>query len=71
MTQSNQQPPHKTTWSARRLTLLASAAALGSALVVGGPLGYGRLSAQAFAATPAPQTVNALADSSEPLVCRF
>src|SRR6201994_4221754 len=59
MTQSNQQPPHRPTWSARRLTLLASAAVLGSALVVGGPIGYGRLAGQAFAATPAPQTVNA------------
>ncbi len=59
MTQTNQQPPRKTTWSARRLTLLCSAAVLGSALVVGGPLGYGNFAGQALAATPAPQTVNA------------
>src|SRR5579871_5103733 len=59
MTPINQQPPRKTTWSARRLTLLCSAAVLGSALALGGPLGYGRLAGQAFAATPAPQTVSA------------
>ncbi|WP_298259822.1 Do family serine endopeptidase [Bradyrhizobium sp.] len=52
----NTQRPRRQIWSARRLTLLCSAAVLGTALVVGGPLGYGR---QAFAATPAPQTVNA------------
>jgi serine protease Do len=59
MTQTNQQPPRNTTWSARRLTLLCSAAVLGSALVLGGPLGYGNFAGQAFAATTAPQTVNA------------
>jgi serine protease Do len=57
MTDTNHQP-HRQTWSARRLTLLCSAAVLGSALAVGGPLGYGRLAGSAFAATPAPVTVN-------------
>ena len=57
MTDTNEQPRRKL-WSARRLTLLCSAAVLGSALVVGGPLGYGRLAGQAFAATPAPVAVN-------------
>src|SRR5579863_1737178 len=59
MTQTNQQPPRKTTWSARRLTLLCSAAVLGSALALGGPLGHGPFAGQAFAATSAPQTVSA------------
>src|SRR5579862_7209760 len=59
MTQINQQPPRKTTWSARRLTLLCSAAVLGSALALGGPLGHGPFAGQAFAATSAPQTVSA------------
>src|SRR5580704_9234511 len=58
MTEPHQQPRRKT-WSARRLTLLCSAAVLGSALAVGGPFGYGRLAARAFAATPAPITANA------------
>ncbi len=58
MTDTNQRP-RRQIWSARRLTLLGSAAVLGSALAFGGPLGYGRLAGQAFAATPAPQTVNA------------
>ena len=58
MTDTNQRP-RRHIWSARRLTLLGSAAVLGSALAFGGPLGYGRLAGQAFAATPAPQTVNA------------
>jgi serine protease Do len=57
MTDINQRP-RRQIWSARRLTLLCSAAVLGSALVVGGPLGYGRLAGQALAATPAPQRVN-------------
>ena len=57
MTDTNQ-PPRRKTWSARRLTLLCSAAVLGSALVVGGPLGYGRLAGRAYAATPAPVTMN-------------
>ena len=52
------QPPRRKTWSARRLTLLCSAAVLGSALVVGGPIGYGRLAGRAYAATPAPVTMN-------------
>src|ERR1700753_2522500 len=50
MTPTNEQP-RCPIWSAKRLTLLCSAAVLGSALVIGGPLGYGR---QAVAATPAP-----------------
>src|SRR5579872_5660903 len=58
MTDTNQRP-RRQIWSARRLTLLCSAAVLGSALAVGGPLGYGRLAGQAFAATPAPITTNA------------
>jgi len=58
MTDTNEQPRRKL-WSARRLTLLCSAAVLGSALVVGGPFGYGRLAGSAFAATPAPITANA------------
>jgi serine protease Do len=53
------QPPRRQIWSARRLTLLCSAAVLGSALAFGGPLGYGRLVEQASAATPAPVTANA------------
>ena len=57
MTDTNLRP-RRQLWSARRLTLLCSAAVLGSALVVGGPLGYGQLAGQAFAATAAPQTVN-------------
>src|SRR5579862_8254843 len=58
MTDTNEQPRRKL-WSARRLTLLCSAAVLGSALVAGGPIGYGRLAGSAFAATPAPITANA------------
>jgi serine protease Do len=54
MTTNNGQP--RQLWSARRLTLLCSAAALGSAIIVGGPLGYGR---EALAATTAPITANA------------
>ena len=57
MTDTNQRP-RRQIWSARRLTLLCSAAVLGSALAFG-PLGYGRLAGQAFAATPAPVTANA------------
>ena len=57
MTDTNEQPRRKL-WSTRRLTLLCSAAVLGSALVVGGPFGYGRLAGRAFAATPAPVTMN-------------
>jgi serine protease Do len=58
MTDTNERP-RRQIWSARRLTLLCSAAVLGSALVVGGPLGYGQLAGQAFAATPAPITTSA------------
>jgi serine protease Do len=58
MTDTNEQPRRKL-WSARRLTLLCSAAVLGSALVAGGPFGYGRLAGSAFAATPAPITASA------------
>ncbi|MGA8899801.1 Do family serine endopeptidase [Bradyrhizobium sp.] len=57
MTNTNQQPRRRV-WSARRLTLLCSAAVLGSALIVGGPFGYGRLAGRAYAATPAPVTMN-------------
>ncbi len=62
MKDPNEQPRRKI-WSARRLTLLCSAAVLGSALVVGGPSGYGRLAGSAFAATPAPLTANAQGQS--------
>ena len=58
MTDTNERP-RRQIWSARRLTLLCSAAVLGTALAFGGPLGYGRLAGQAFAATPAPVTANA------------
>jgi serine protease Do len=54
MTDSPQQLRRKTS-SARRLTLLCSAAVLGTSLVVGGSLSY--------AATPAPVTVNAQGQS--------
>src|SRR5262249_27738208 len=47
--------PHRKTLSARRLTLLGSAAVIGSALILSGPLGYGRFAESAFAATPATQ----------------
>jgi serine protease Do len=41
--------------SARRLTLLGSVAVIASAIAVVGPLGYGRLAEQAYAATPTSQ----------------
>jgi serine protease Do len=51
--------PHKII-SARRLTLLGSAAVLGSAIVLSGPLGYGRFAGNAFAAMPVSQTQQGL-----------
>ena len=48
--------PHRKLFSARRLTLLGSAAVLGSAIVLSGPLGYGRFAGNAFAAMPVSQT---------------
>ena len=58
MTDTNQ-PPRRRIWSARRLTLLCSAAVLGTALAVSGPFGYGPLAGQALAATSAPVSTNA------------
>ncbi len=58
MTEINKQPPRRVL-PARRLKLLGSVAVIGSALVLAGPLGYGRLATQAFAETQAPVTVNA------------
>ena len=52
MTDINEQPRRKTL-SARRLKLLGSAAVIGSAMVLAGPLGYGRLVEIAVAAMPA------------------
>ena len=42
---------HRGILSARRLTLLGSVAAIGAAIVLAGPSGYGRLADQAWAAT--------------------
>ena len=55
MTDLNERP-HRKLFSARRLTLLGSAAVLGSAIVLSGPLGYGRFAGNAFAAMPVSQT---------------
>ena len=55
MTDFNQ-PPYRKTLSMRRLTLLGSAAVIGSAVVLAGPLGYGRFAESAFAATTSSQT---------------
>jgi serine protease Do len=55
MTDSNKHPPRKS-FAARRLALLGSVAVLGSAVIFAGPLGYGRFTESAFAATPASQT---------------
>ena len=55
MTDLNEQPRRKTL-SARRLMLLGSAAVIGSAMVLAGPLGYGRLAGPAAAAMPASLT---------------
>jgi len=55
MTDLNERP-HRKLFSARRLTLLGSAAVLGSAIVLSGPLGYGRFASNAFAAMPVSQT---------------
>ena len=49
MTQFND--PNRGILSLRRLTLLGSAAVVGAALVLGGPLQYGHFSSQANAAT--------------------
>jgi serine protease Do len=57
--QDTTQQPRRQIWSAWRLSLLCSAAVLGSALTFAGPLGYGRLAGQALAATSAPITANA------------
>jgi serine protease Do len=57
MTEIHEQSPRRVL-PARRLKLLGSVAVIGSALVLAGPLGYGRLATQAFADTPAPVTVN-------------
>jgi serine protease Do len=54
MTEINHQPPRKTL-SARRLTLLASVALVGSAMVLAAPLGYG-FAERAWAAAPVSQT---------------
>ena len=43
--------PHRKLLSARKLTLLGSAAIVGAALVLGGPMEYGHFGSQAFAAT--------------------
>ena len=45
--------PYLGIFSARRLTLLGSAAVLGTAIVLSGPLGHGRIVDSAFAAMPA------------------
>jgi len=54
MTEINHRPPCKT-WSARRLSLLASVAFVGSAMVLAAPLGYG-FAERASATTPISQT---------------
>ncbi|CCD95738.1 putative serine protease do-like precursor [Bradyrhizobium sp. ORS 375] len=46
------QQPRRRIWAARRLTLLGSVAVIGSVLALSGPLGYGRLIDQAWAAGP-------------------
>ncbi|MEN3287312.1 MAG: serine protease Do, partial [Bradyrhizobium sp.] len=55
MTGSDKLPPRKS-FASRRITLLGSVAVLGSAIIFSGPLGYGRFTESAFAATPATQT---------------
>jgi serine protease Do len=55
MTDLNERP-HRKIFSARRLTLLGSAAVLGSAIILSGPLGYGRFADHALAAMPVSQT---------------
>jgi serine protease Do len=55
MTDLNERPRFGI-FSARRLTLLGSAAVLGAAVVLSGPLGYGRHADSAFAAMPVSQT---------------
>src|SRR4051794_24118180 len=55
MTGSDKLPPRKS-FASRRIALLGSVAVLGSAIIFSGPLGYGRFTESAFAATPATQT---------------
>ena len=55
MTHINERPRRRIL-SARRLTLLGSAAVLGSAMVLAGPLGYGRFAEQAVAAATVSQS---------------
>jgi serine protease Do len=50
MTEMNE-TPHRRIWSARRLTLLASVAVIGTGLVLGSGMASGRFGTQAFAAT--------------------
>jgi serine protease Do len=54
MTDSNGHP--RKSFARRRLALLGSVAVLGSAVILAGPMGYGRFAESAFAATPASQT---------------
>jgi serine protease Do len=63
MSESNQQGRRRI-MHARRLALLGSVAVIGSAIVLSGPLGYGRLIDQAVAATPSqgPQGPTGFAD---------
>lgn len=49
MRESNERPPRRIL-SGRRLTVLGSAAVIGSAIAFGGPSGYARYVEQAFAA---------------------
>jgi len=55
MTALNERPNSKIL-SVRRITLLGSAAVLGSAIMLAGPLGFARFAEPAYAATPAAQT---------------
>jgi len=55
MTGSDRHPQRKP-FARRRLALLGSVAVLGSAMIFAGPLGYGRFTESALAATPASQT---------------
>jgi serine protease Do len=54
MTDSNEHP--RKSFAGRRLALLGSVAVLGSAVIFAGPMGYGRFTESAFAATPVSQT---------------
>lgn len=51
----NNEQPRRRILSARRLTLLGSVAAIGAAITLAGPLGYGRFAEPAFAATSTSQ----------------